>query len=368
MTDIDPPLRWVLLDWNTGDEERIVGSCAEIDGLFVDPPEVPLERIVLRDCVPAEGLRAALAGLGTERAHLGTILIEADDDPDIDYVDNLYDVTVLAAEGADVVLQGRIQEERAYWPAEEPPDDEGFRLSDAGERALGTARTVEGLYRERPELLPPAATLVGLLPEPWFRAALADGGDVEVRASVRARGAGGTDLSTLTHGLRGRVVAVRDSAAGPGLLDVELDDGLWDPIPASAKPLWDAWLVAPPAEPDTWTGLSPWMRHEWLRLALAHAHLRGPDRPAGGTYHLDGRYVTDMNAFFCAIGEAVNGPGGYFGWVWDALRDCLGGGWGAETPFRLVWSHVEVAREHLGDETVDELVAEMARHQVEVTR
>jgi hypothetical protein len=30
-------------------------------------------------------------------------------------------------------------------------------------------------------------------------------------------------------------------------------------------------------------------------------------------YHLDGRYVTDDDGFYRAIGEAVNGPGGWFG-------------------------------------------------------
>lgn len=41
------------------------------------------------------------------------------------------------------------------------------------------------------------------------------------------------------------------------------------------------------------------------------------------------------------------GPGGYFGWNLDALDDCLCGRFGAQTPFRLVWHHSAVAREHL---------------------
>jgi hypothetical protein len=45
--------------------------------------------------------------------------------------------------------------------------------------------------------------------------------------------------------------------------------------------------------------------------------------------------------------EAVNGPGGYFGWNLDALDDRLIDRWGARTPFRLVWHHSAVARQHL---------------------
>src|SRR2546421_5312984 len=53
---------------------------------------------------------------------------------------------------------------------------------------------------------------------------------------------------------------------------------------------------------------------------------RGADRPAGTRYDLDGRFVTDVEGFYCAIGEAINGPGGYFGLNLDALDDCLSGG------------------------------------------
>jgi RNAse (barnase) inhibitor barstar len=64
------------------------------------------------------------------------------------------------------------------------------------------------------------------------------------------------------------------------------------------------------------------------------------------TDNLDGLNVTDLAGFYCAIGEAVNGPGGYFGWNPDALHDCLRGGWGAAQPFRLIWHDAAVARAH----------------------
>ncbi|MFB9889103.1 barstar family protein [Planobispora takensis] len=54
-----------------------------------------------------------------------------------------------------------------------------------------------------------------------------------------------------------------------------------------------------------------------------------------------------MEGFSCALGEAVNGPGGYFGWNLDAPADCLRGGWAAAAPFHLIWHHAQVARRHL---------------------
>jgi len=117
------------------------------------------------------------------------------------------------------------------------------------------------------------------------------------------------------------------------------------------------------------------LRHHWAGLALTHRST-GPDRPAGTTYHLDGRFVTDVEGFYCAIGEAINGPGGHFGWNLDALEDCLRGRFGAQTPFRLVWHDPTVAREHLapgydrhrlGPAVTFEYLQDMlAAHQVEI--
>ncbi|MGW0802654.1 barstar family protein [Nonomuraea sp. NPDC002799] len=47
------------------------------------------------------------------------------------------------------------------------------------------------------------------------------------------------------------------------------------------------------------------------------------------------------------MGEAINGPGGYFGRNLDALDDCLRGGFGARAPFTLFWSDSHVARQSL---------------------
>jgi RNAse (barnase) inhibitor barstar len=100
------------------------------------------------------------------------------------------------------------------------------------------------------------------------------------------------------------------------------------------------------------------------------------DRSAGATYDLDGRFVTDIEGFYCAVGEAINGPGGYFGWNLDALDDCFSGGFGAWAPFRLVWHDSSVAREHLvaGYDrrrlgpavTLEYLLGMLADHHVEI--
>ncbi|MDH6623787.1 RNAse (barnase) inhibitor barstar [Streptomyces sp. LBL] len=131
----------------------------------------------------------------------------------------------------------------------------------------------------------------------------------------------------------------------------------------------------PPDEPNLWAQCEAEGRRFWLLTALDnHAHDRH-DRPPGTTYHLDGRHITDEPGFFCALGEAVNGPGGYFGWGFDALADCLRGRWGAAPPFTLLWHQADVARTCLGvaqhvdhrpPTTFEELFAFLAERRVDV--
>ncbi|GAB2681545.1 barstar family protein [Nocardia goodfellowii] len=101
---------------------------------------------------------------------------------------------------------------------------------------------------------------------------------------------------------------------------------------------------------DIWRGLDTVDRTAWLAVALwtsAYQRRGRPDSAPGHVFTLDGQAVTDIASFYCALGEAINGPGGYFGWNLDALWDCLRGGWGASSPFTLEWLHSDVAQEHL---------------------
>ncbi|MGW0395489.1 hypothetical protein ACWDYJ_32365 [Streptomyces sp. NPDC003042] len=84
---------------------------------------------------------------------------------------------------------------------------------------------------------------------------------------------------------------------------MELECKLSTPGPEQARPLWEHWLAGPPQTPGAWAGL-------------------------------DGRHVTDVPGIYLAVGEAVNGPGGYLGANPDALAGCLGGTFGYTAPER----------------------------------
>lgn len=67
-------------------------------------------------------------------------------------------------------------------------------------------------------------------------------------------------------------------------------------------------------------------------------------------YVLDGKRIQTLEDFWRVMGEAVNGPGGYFGRGLDSFNDCLGGGFG--TPdnggFEVEWRYHAHSRQALG--------------------
>jgi RNAse (barnase) inhibitor barstar len=77
-----------------------------------------------------------------------------------------------------------------------------------------------------------------------------------------------------------------------------------------------------------------------------------------------GAEVTSLESFWRVIGEAVNGPGGYFGRNLDAFADCLSGGFGTpdDDDFVIEWRDHERSRRALGrEETVRQLRLRLER-------
>ncbi|MFE6898788.1 barstar family protein [Streptomyces sp. NPDC057717] len=145
------------------------------------------------------------------------------------------------------------------------------------------------------------------------------------------------------------VIDVEPSARGAGLVDLTVS--LWcENALAGAEKVWDLISMGHLNRTGMWHELATEDRRAWLSVALWswEYHRQGrPDAPAGQVFTLDGRHIVYRDTFYCAIGEAMNGPGGYFGWNLDALDDCLCGGWGATTPFTLHWDSSAEARARL---------------------
>lgn len=220
------------------------------------------------------------------------------------------------------------------------------RLHD-GHRWLGSCREFARVLS--PERAQPSLVLRGLAQSDQLRVALMKGTRRALdlgEAALEIRDGQGELLTDRL--LWATVSDWRPSSRGADLIDLELDGGRFTPVPEYARPIWERWLAGPPDAVNGWASLDTRRRGAWHDLVRERSCRRSHrDRPAGHAYELDGRHITDEPALHLALGEAVNGPGGYFGGCLAALDDCLRGTFGYTAPATLLWRDAAVAREHL---------------------
>lgn len=120
--------------------------------------------------------------------------------------------------------------------------------------------------------------------------------------------------------------------------------------------IWNKWRISPPVQPNEWASLDLPKRRVWLKVVKNYYLTKfatNYKQSNSGTndkdhFVLDGTYVTDYPSFFCAMGEAINGPGGYYGSDINSMTDCLVGGFGSPGSFfTLTWKNYDVAKKHL---------------------
>ncbi len=394
--------RWLLcgdIDVDASPDDIPLALCTEIEGLFVDLPPRPREPFTLIGCTPAGVLadlldRLPTETLGTEQAWLGDISLTTPEPPPGTspswWGENLADVVVLAQRPnatmpvtADIDLDGFVRVNDRTDAVMRPRGVAEFVLLDGDGVTCGVCGDVTGVFRERAASLVPQVRLLGCQPEPPLLAALDEVGRSTkaslrrrwIRAWVHAVAADGSAVQVTGAVFSGSVDAAEPSRLGAGLLDVTVDPRGGEPLPAGVLDILEHWRAGRPLQRNLWAGYDRELRHQWAGVALGYRS-SAPDRPPGTTYDLDGRFVTDIEGFYCAIGEAINGPGGYFGWNLGALDDCLSGRFGALPPFRLVWHDSAVAREHLvaGYDrrplsraiTLEYLLGMLAEHRIEI--
>ncbi len=312
------------------DHGHVWGVCGAVDGLFGEPRRGTYELLGwVPEGAPVRGWAGSRVWLVPEDETLDPWLLEDAESP-------------TGVPGTDSLVLTGLDD------YEGPPEGHRgpVRVHDE-QRWLGSCREFARILpceRTRPPFV-----LRGLAPGERLRAALAKGTRRALNleeAELEIRDERGEPLTGRL--LWTEVSAWRPSDHGTGLIDLELDAALFTPVPEYARPVWEQWFAGPPDTPGAWAGLDTRRRGAWLDLVRERG-CRQPhrDRPAGHAYELDGRHTTDEPGLYLALGEAVNGPGGYFGACPAALDDCLRGTFGYTAPATLLWRQSATARAHL---------------------
>ena len=132
----------------------------------------------------------------------------------------------------------------------------------------------------------------------------------------------------------------------------ELSGYLYDVPRVTAEHVWEIWRQGKPREINSWESLPVGERESWLEVVARYSFgsaVRAISTDDPRRYSLAGSKIRDLASFFCALGEAINGPGGYFGWNFSALHDCLMGRWGAVPGFSLAWEDADASASFLSD-------------------
>ncbi|MCX4908040.1 barstar family protein [Streptomyces sp. NBC_00878] len=335
------------------EDDEIRALCLDAENLFGDPPPPARGTYELIGCAPEGELNKALTRARADgSASLGILTLEILDKEGVQVEEwSLEDVRVLGDRPCardlslrDITIEASESPRNPHDYPQCPPLSPGYRLRGAQDEPWGGCRDLAHVQDGQPDLAEPSVRLLGCSLRGALRAAL-DAGEEDLGHARLIR----LDTSgrTVQSAVEGELVAWIPSARGRGLVDLTLEPWSERPPPA-AEEVWELWDGGRPSEPGRWARCGVEARRHWLGVALDRHEPNRRDAEPGGTYHLDGRHVTDHPGFFCALGEAVNGPAGYFGWGLDALTDCLRGRWGAQRPFTLVWHDADVARTCLG--------------------
>lgn len=136
-----------------------------------------------------------------------------------------------------------------------------------------------------------------------------------------------------------------------------------------AGEIWRKWASGGPVERGEWSQQPSEWHESWLHVVQTAWFCSGKNATRYETSAeatLDGTGIATRDAFYCALGEAVNGPGGYFGSNLDALFDCLRKMRRENGPsFRLVWQNFSSSREALGDKFTDTVLSLFRECEVE---
>ncbi|MGW7254142.1 barstar family protein [Streptomyces sp. NPDC054834] len=139
--------------------------------------------------------------------------------------------------------------------------------------------------------------------------------------------------------------------------------------PGAAK-IWRRWASGVAVEKGEWLQWPVSHHSAWLHVvqnAWFTSNRRAARYGVDEFAYLDGAHIATKSGFFCALGEAVNGPGGYFGSNLDALADCISSSLGERSLMKIVWRNFQVSQDSLDRVFLDSIMGVMREFNIDVT-
>lgn len=168
---------------------------------------------------------------------------------------------------------------------------------------------------------------------------------------------------------RARLGVPMPSAWGASYLDIEASLFGFACHYPQAGAMWRRWASGRPIQVGEWLSYSVDAHPSWLHVVQTAWFEFGHDATRYETStsaSIDGLKMPSRDSFYCAIGEALNGPGGYFGAGLDSLEECIRASRTSTPPLRITWFNSSVSRDVLGDEYVETILQLMRDHKVSV--
>ncbi|GII75540.1 hypothetical protein Sru01_05220 [Sphaerisporangium rufum] len=137
--------------------------------------------------------------------------------------------------------------------------------------------------------------------------------------------------------------------------------------PGAAK-VWRRWAMGGIVEGE-WLRWPAIEHCSWLHVvqnAWFTAGHRAARYGANDIVYLNGSNIYNKASFYCAFGEAVNGPGGYMGSNLDAMADCMSSNCGDGALAKIIWRDFEVSQRLLECSFVEAILDIMHEKQVDV--
>jgi hypothetical protein len=123
--------------------------------------------------------------------------------------------------------------------------------------------------------------------------------------------------------------------------------------------VWRYWTAIGPKARGEWRQFPADWHSSWLHVVQTAWFQAGREATRYRllrSHFMDGSGMANAASLYCELGEAINGPRGYFGWGPDALADCLRSAVGSGS-FQVVWQDFDMSEESLGESSVDEVAS-----------